>query len=311
MSVRMAAECLSGCSGCDVSLLNTGERFLKLVNRLEIVHMPMLMDHKYFDPDGDLERIRIPNADIGIISGAVRNREQLQIVREMREQCSLIVAFGTCASYGGIPALINLYGDKELFRRYYRTAEATDAAPDPCEVVPPFLERTFALDEKVRVDAWLPGCPPHPDNIVRALEDLMDGRIPALPAKSVCDSCPARREGKGPVQRIRRFTRNAKYQPEKPLSDMRCLLEQGFLCMGPVTLAGCSGDTGGAPRCIQARVPCRGCYGPIRRGGNQLLDMLNAIASNEIDIRNLPDRLSILRFSGAHNRLPRSIRKPS
>jgi F420-non-reducing hydrogenase small subunit len=107
------------------------------------------------------------------------------------------------------------------------------------------------------------------------------------------------------VQRIRRFVKNARYQPDKPISEMRCLLDQGFLCMGPVTLAGCAGMNAGSPRCIKARVPCRGCHGPVRKGGNQIMDMLNALVSNGIDTKNLPDRLSLLRFSGAHGRLNR------
>jgi F420-non-reducing hydrogenase small subunit len=309
MPVTTAFDTLSGCSGCDVSLLNAGEDFIRLLRNLEIVHMPILMDHKYFGCSGETNQIQIPSADIGIISGAVRNEEQLRIAEAMRDKCRIVLALGTCAAYGGIPALMNLFEDAELFRRYYRTAEATDAAPNPTEVLPPFLDRTYALDEKIKVDAWLPGCPPHPDNITGALETLMNGNIPVLSNQSVCDSCPTKREGKGSVQRIRRFVRNARYQPEKPLSEMRCLLEQGFLCIGPVTLAGCAGSRNGPPRCIEARVPCRGCYGPVKRGGNQLLDMLNALASNGIDIRNMPDRLSVLRFSGAHGRLRRMIRK--
>ncbi len=311
MPVTIAAEVLSGCTGCEIALLNTGDGFLKLLDRIEIVHMPLLMDSKYFGPDEGSEEIDIPRSDIGFISGSIRNREQLLLARTMRERCGVIVAFGTCAAYGGIPALINLFDNKDLFRRYYRTAEATDSASSPCEVVPPLLDRTFALDEKIEVDAFIPGCPPHPDSIADALDRLIEGRLPETPVQSVCDACPAKREGKGTVQKIKRFLKNARYQPEKPLGEMRCLLEQGLLCIGPVTQAGCSGKSGCAPRCIQARVPCRGCYGPVRRGGNQLLDMLNALASNGIDTKNLPDRLSMLRFSGAHSMLPRQVRKPS
>ena len=82
---------------------------------------------------------------------------------------------------------------------------------------------------------------------------------------------------------------------------MRCLLEQGFLCMGPVTAAGCAKR--GAPSCIEARVPCRGCFGSVRPRGNQLLDMMNALASNGIDFTSVVDRRSIQRFSGAHGNL--------
>ncbi len=82
---------------------------------------------------------------------------------------------------------------------------------------------------------------------------------------------------------------------------MRCLLEQGFMCMGPVTLAGCAKR--GVPACIEARVPCRGCFGSVRPKGNQLLDMMNALASNGIDCMSVVDRRSIQRFCGAHGNL--------
>jgi F420-non-reducing hydrogenase small subunit len=41
----------------------------------------------------------------------------------------------------------------------------------------------------------------------------------------------------------------------------------------------------------------------VRQEGNQLLDMLNALASNGIDVKSLPERASLLRFSGAHRLL--------
>ena len=91
--------------------------------------------------------------------------------------------------------------------------------------------------------------------------------------------------------------------PGQPLNEMRCLLEQGLLCMGPVTRAGCAGNNGEAPRCLIARVPCRGCFGPVQREGNQLMDMYNALASNDIDFTALVDPTSMLRFSGGHGLL--------
>jgi F420-non-reducing hydrogenase small subunit len=115
------------------------------------------------------------------------------------------------------------------------------------------------------------------------------------------------RKGKGDLKQVRRFLQAPHYHaPDEPLSQMRCLLEQGLLCMGPVTRAGCGGDAV-TPRCISARVPCRGCSGPVRQEGNQLLDMLNALASNGIDIKSIPNRPLLLRFSGAHSLLKPAI----
>lgn len=306
MPVTVAAESLSSCAGCEISMLNMGGLFLELLKEIRIVHMPLLFDHKYFGQAGEENFIGIPEADIGIVSGGIRNEEQLEVALKVRAQCRILVALGTCATHGGIPALMNRYSDEDLFRRYYRTSETTEAAAPPNEVVPRFLDRTYALDEKARVDVYMAGCPPHPDYLGAMFRTLLDGQWPEMPTKSVCDTCPTRREGKGNVQKIRRFTRSARFQNEKPLSEMKCLLEQGLLCMGPVTRAGCAGLHGNVPMCISARVPCRGCFGPVKQDGNQLLDMLNALASNGIDVRSIPDRHSLLRFSGAHGRLIRA-----
>jgi len=303
MAARVAEEWLNACSGCEISVVDLGERLLKVLELVEFVHIPVLMDHKYFGQLGEGKHIHIPEADVGIISGSIRNTEHLEVAEEMRKQCKIIVALGTCATHGGIPALANSYENQEILERYYST-ETTDK-PDsfPTDGVPPLLDACYALDEKIKVDVYLPGCAPHPDQVFVGLAALL-GLMPlALPDKSVCDTCPTIREGKGQVKQLQRFLHSPHYgAPDEPLDKMRCLLEQGFLCMGPVTKAGCGGD-GVVPRCISARVPCRGCYGPVEQDGNQLLGMLNALASNGIDIKSLPEYASLLRFSGAHHLL--------
>ncbi len=121
--------------------------------------------------------------------------------------------------------------------------------------MPPLLDRCYALDEVISVDLNFPGCPPHPDLIFKALISLVNGDKIELPEKSVCEFCPTKRLGKGNVSRLSRFTvKPEEIDYNKPLSEMRCFIEQGFLCMGPVTRAGCGGDSF-VPRCISARVP--------------------------------------------------------
>jgi F420-non-reducing hydrogenase small subunit len=138
---------------------------------------------------------------------------------------------------------------------------------------------------------------------------LVQGDELKLPDKSVCDTCPTIRSGKGNITQMKRFLEAPEYGgADEPLDKMRCLLEQGYLCMGPVTRGGCGGDQV-LPRCISARVPCRGCYGPVRHNGNQRLDMLNALASNGIDIGSLPESVSLLRFSGGHGMLRPGFKK--
>jgi F420-non-reducing hydrogenase small subunit len=302
MSVKVASEWLNSCSGCEISIVDMGERLLDVLNLVDFVHIPVLMDHKYFGQTGDGQHLAIPEADVGIISGGIRNEEHLEVALEMRKQCKLIIALGTCATHGGIPALSNSYANPDLLVRYYSTESTTPAERLPSDGIPPLLDSAYALDEKIKVDVYLPGCPPHSDQIFGALVALLEGKAPALRGKSVCDTCPTIREGKGQLKQLQRFLQKPKFTPGEPIDRMRCLLEQGILCMGPVTRAGCGGDSV-IPRCISARVPCRGCYGPVRHDGNQRLDMLNALASNGIDIQSLPESTSLLRFSGAHQLL--------
>ncbi len=307
MGVRVAEEWLHSCSGCEIAILNIGEPLVELLGQIDFVHIPVLMDHKYYGQMGEGEELEIPEADVGIVSGGVANEEHLEVLETMRKQCKILIALGTCATHGGLPSLINSWGMEEGIKNSYATP-TTDKCQMPTDVVPKPLDRVYAVDEKVKVDLILPGCPPNPQLIAEIVTALIEGRDPVIPGKSVCDTCPTRREGKGDVSKVRRFVQNADYDPEKPIDEMRCLLEQGFMCMGPVTAAGCARR--GAPSCISARVPCRGCFGPVRRDGNQMLDMMNALASNGIDFKSVVDRRSLLRFSGAHGLL-RPINKKS
>ena len=303
MAVKVAQEWLNSCSGCEISIVDMGERLLTVLEHIEFVHSPVLMDHKYFGQLGGGGRIEIPEAVVGIVSGGVRNEEHLEVLAEMRKKCQVIIALGTCATHGGIPALSNSYGNDEILGRCFSTETTDKPEMYPSDGVPPLNECCQALDEKIKVDIYLPGCPPHPDHVFSALLSLLEGKQCDLPTKSVCDFCPTAREGKGQLKQLRRFLQAPHYSaPGEPLDKMRCIMEQGMLCMGAVTRGGCGGDTL-TPRCIAARAPCRGCYGPVKEKGNQRFDMLNALASNGIDITSLPESASLLRFSGAHGLL--------
>jgi F420-non-reducing hydrogenase small subunit len=303
MPVKVAADWLNSCSGCEIAILNLGETLLDLLPELDFVHIPVLMDHKHYGQLGEKSQIDIPKATVGFLTGGIRNDEHLKVAHEMRKKCDVLIALGTCATHGGIPAMINSYTNEQLFDTYYSTPSTDPGAKVPTNGVSPLLSRCYALDEQIDIDIMLPGCPPHPDHIASAILALLNNEELQLPFRSVCDTCPTIRKGKGEISKIKRFVTVPEFDPDQSIDQMQCLLEQGYMCAGPVTLAGCAGSTGEAPRCISARVPCRGCFGPVRPDGNQKLDMLNALASNNIDISTLPERDSLLRFSGAHNRL--------
>jgi F420-non-reducing hydrogenase small subunit len=154
------------------------------------------------------------------------------------------------------------------------------------------------------VDISIPGCPPHPDWIAEAITGLLQGKTSwSLPERSVCDTCPVIREKKSGGGPVKRWLQNFEFNPEEGLDKFRCINEQGYLCMGPVTLAGCAGKTG-QPRCIVARTPCRGCFGPIRKGAQPLVDMMNALTSVGLDPKSILDRRAIMnRYIGGHGNL--------
>jgi F420-non-reducing hydrogenase small subunit len=305
MPVKVVEDWLSACAGCEMAILNIGEALLDLLPQLEFVHMTALVDHKFFGQIGDGTVMEIPEADVAIVSGSVRNEEQQHELVEIRKKAGVLIALGSCAAYGGVPAQANMWENEEIFEKVFRQCPSTDPAPDPVDPnIPGWTASCLAVDEVVQADVTIPGCPPHPDWIVEALTALLSGRTSwSLPERSVCDTCPVIREKKSFRDSVKRCLANVEFNPEEGLDKMRCLDEQGLLCLGPVTLAGCAGK-GGAPRCIQARTPCRGCFGPIRPGARPMVDMLGALASVGLDPQNLVDRRAILnRYIGGHRNL--------
>lgn len=293
---------MNGCSGCEIALLDMGEKFLDLLKMIEIVHLPLFMDSKHGRPSAEASGIKLPTADIGLLSGSIKTSDHQQVADAVRHACEIVVAFGTCAAYGGIPALANSYWNKDLMETcFQRGTGKTEEYPS--DLVPELTRSCMAIDQQIHVDLYLPGCPPHPDHIFRTLEGIVKKQPFVLPEKSVCDKCPAIREGKGRIKRLKRPLELPDWKVfQNPGESVHCFLEQGFLCMGPVTRSGCGGDKDPV-RCISAQVPCRGCYGPVQPKGNPRLAMLNALVSNGIDIGSIPETVSLQRFSGGHGRL--------
>ncbi len=315
MAVKVAEEWLNICGGCEITILDIGEPLLDLLPSLEFVHIPVLMDHKYFGQTGEGTELEIPEADVGIISGGIRNEKEKHIAEEMRKQCGTLIALGSCACFGGIPALANMYTLEELYEKVYRGSKTTEPAETPSDNLPPLLDRVYAVDEVVNVDVILPGCPTNPALIVEALTSLLEGKPFELAERSVCDECPVKREEKSGEGGIKRPLDVPQFEQDAPWENTRCLMEQGYLCLGPVTRSGCATQVEGTdtpvPRCIKGYMPCRGCFGPIRAGANPMVDMMGAISSIGLDAKQVLDRRATLnRYIGGQNRLRPLPRKP-
>lgn len=267
----------ASCGGCEIAVLDIDERILDLLEVAEVVFWPVAMDIKYKDveamPDGHM--------DVCFFNGAVRTDEQEHMAKLMRRKAKTLVAFGSCAHMGGIPGLANVADRKEIFDRAYLHSPSTEnpsmivpetrvEAEEGTLTLPEFYDTVKALDQVVDVDYYLPGCPPHPDLIVNAVQAIAEGNLPAkgsvlAPEKSVCDECPRVREEKK-IPAIRRII-DFEPDPEK------CLLEQGIVCMGPATRGGCEA------RCLNANMPCTGCGGPCPEAIEQGSAMISALST--------------------------------
>jgi F420-non-reducing hydrogenase small subunit len=302
MAVNVFEDWLNACSGCEISILNIGDPLVDLLPQLNFVHITALIDHKFFGQLGEKTDMEVPESVVGIVSGGIRTEEQKHEIQEIRKKTKFLIALGTCACHGGVPAQANMFKNEEVFEKVFRQCASTEPSPDPQDPnVPKWTPTCAAVDEVVKVDISIPGCPPHPDWIVEAITALLQGKTSwSLPERSVCDTCPVIREKKSGGGPVKRWLENMPFNPEEGLEKMRCINEVGYLCQGPVTLAGCAGKTG-VPRCIQGRTPCRGCFGPIRKGAQPMVEMMGALSSVGLDAKSMLDRRAMLnRYIGGH-----------
>ncbi len=261
--------------------------------------MPVLMDHKLYGQTGEKAEMEIPEAEVGLISGGIRNEEHKKLAQEMRKKCKTLIALGSCACYGGIPALANLYTTEEVLQKVYRESVTTDKNGIPARGNPG-PDRSRVCRQRSGAGGHMSARLPHHagDGRRRAHRAAGRRRPFTLSTKSVCDECPTIREKKA-ASTLKRRLEAPEFTPGAPLNQMRCLMEQGFLCNGPATRSGCGGSEG-TPRCIRAYMPCEGCFGPLSEKANPMVDMMGALSSIGLDPKQIPDRAATFnRFSGA------------
>ncbi len=174
--VRVATMWLSGCSGCHMSFLDLDERLVDLFKLIDILFSP-IMDTKVKD---------IPQVDVAIVEGCVNNTDQEHELKIMRDHCKILIAIGDCAITGNIPALRNQFPLKDCLARAYEQAESNRISCIPNDlVVPGLCPKARPLQEVVKVDFHIPGCPPDADMIWYALTELLAGRTPQWNEKNL------------------------------------------------------------------------------------------------------------------------------
>jgi len=276
--LKLALYWAASCGGCDVAVLDINEKILDVAALADIVLWPIAMDFKYHH----VEAMDDKSIDVCLFNGAVRNSEQEEIAKLLRAKSKIMVAFGACACFGGIPALA--YVEAPTNDNPERTFPQTQTKVKEGELeLPEFFDTVHALNQVVGVEYYLPGCPPPVELILKVVDALATGQLPPVGSviasdKALCDECLRTKEEK----RITKI-----YRPHQIIPDpQRCFLEQGLICLGPATRGGCG------QRCIKANMPCRGCFGPPPGVVDQGAKMLSAVAS----IYDVSDEEGIIRM---------------
>ena len=172
--VRVATATLCGCFGCHMSLLDIDERILELVQMVKFDRSP-LTDIK-----------TVGDCDIGLIEGGVANAENVEVLRDFRKHCKVLVAVGACAVNGGIPAMRNSFELRECLEEAYidGIGVANPQIPNDPEI-PMLLNKVHPIHEVVKIDHYLPGCPPSADTIWTFLTELIEGRPVSFPYEQI------------------------------------------------------------------------------------------------------------------------------
>lgn len=317
---KLAIYWASSCGGCDIAILDIEEKILAVADFFDLVFWPCAMDFKY----DDVRAMEDKSITLTLFNGAIRTSENLELAQLLRAKSTLLVAFGSCAGEGCIPALANFFNKESILDYVYHKSPSLDnpdgivpqtsvEVPEGKITIPSFWNTVRTLDQVVDVDYYIPGCPPQSDQIAAVVGIVIDilqngkplppkGTVLGATEKSCCDECPRERN----VKKIKNFIR-----PFHKVTDPNvCLMEQGIVCLGPATRSGCGA------KCVKAGVPCRGCYGLPANVRDQGAKMVSALASvidstdpEEIEkiIATIPDPLgTFYRFSLAGSLLRRA-----
>jgi F420-non-reducing hydrogenase small subunit len=309
--LKIAFYWAASCGGCEVAVLDVNEKILDVVAAADIVFWPVAMDIKY----KDVEAMPDKSIDACFFNGAIRTEENEKIAKLLRKKSKILVAFGSCANDGCVKSLANLWDRDTVFERAYLETQSTE---NPEKVtpktrvkvkegeleLPEFYDTVKTLPQTVDVDYTISGCPPPIPAILSMFTAFITGNLPPkgssfLPDKSVCDECP-REKKHTQITEIKRI-----YEIED--DGETCFLDQGVICMGPATRAGCGSQ------CPKVNIPCTGCGGPGPRVDDQGAAAISAIASLAADsevVKQIVDPIgTFYKYSLANSILRRKVKK--
>ena len=172
--IKVSMISLCGCWGCTLSFLDVDERLLTLLEKITILRCSLT----------DVKRIP-ERCAIGFIEGGVANEENIETLQHFRENCDVLISVGACAIWGGVPAMRNMVELKDCLSEAYVNSPTAVAGAEPVvpfhEEIPVLTTQVYPCHEVVKMDYFIPGCPPSADAIYKVFDDLINGRPVDLP----------------------------------------------------------------------------------------------------------------------------------
>ncbi|RMF54545.1 NADH:ubiquinone oxidoreductase [Candidatus Woesearchaeota archaeon] len=225
---------ITGCAGCLLSFIFNEDEILDITNLVNLKAFPFIKEVNADD-----------NFDIVFLEGLVASKEDLETLKKLRGNTKILVSLGACACTGCVPAYRH-FTLKENYEHllYEKRERIRDVEPTP-------------IDAHVKVDYFIPGCPPNKKEILSFIKDLLLGKKPRQYTDPVCVEC----------------RRN----------NNLCLLDIGKPCLGPITLGGCNSV------CTNGGFECWGCRGPTKDMNLDL--MIKVLKEKGFDDKFIKDRM--------------------
>lgn len=172
--IKVSMISLCGCWGCTLSFLDTDERLVGLLDKITILRCSLT----------DIKRIP-ERCKIGFIEGGVANEDNIEVLKHFRENCDILISVGACAIWGGVPAMRNMVGLEDCLTEAYTDSMTAVAGAKPVipfhSEIPTLTNKVYPCHEVVKMDYFIPGCPPSADAIFEVFDDLINGRPVDLP----------------------------------------------------------------------------------------------------------------------------------
>ena len=174
---KIATTSLAGCFGCHMTLLDIDDRILKLIELVDFDKSPV-DDIKEFSG----------RCLAGIIEGSCANEENVAVLKDFRKNCDVLISLGDCATMGGLPALRNMVPLKECLDEAYLNGPSVynPSGKIPADPeIPLLLNKVYPCHEVVKIDYYIPGCPPSADTLWEILVALLNNEPINLPYELV------------------------------------------------------------------------------------------------------------------------------